>query len=74
MGLVETAEKFSDDAYDYFIKLADSRRIHAVCREPGRALLGYKCITYKHKYTIVFLETNFELIICEFILSQNVYW
>jgi hypothetical protein len=73
-GLVATAEKFSDAVYDYFTKLSDSRRSHAICRDPDRAILGYKCISYKHKYTIVFLETNDELIICEFLPSKNIHW
>jgi len=73
-GLIATAEKFADDVYDYFIKLSDSRRSHAVRRDPERALLGYKCISYNKKYTIVFLETANELIICEFIPSKNIHW
>lgn len=73
-GLVATAENFSDSVYDYFIKLSDSRRSHAICRDPERAILGYKCISYRHKYTIVFLETADELIICEFISSKNIHW
>jgi hypothetical protein len=52
-GLVTTAEKFADNVYDFFLKLADSRRTHAICRDPERAAIGYKCIPYKRKYTIV---------------------
>ena len=73
-GLVTTAEKFADDVYDYFIKLADEKRSYAVCRDPKRAALGYKCAPYKKKYTIVFIETDTELIICEFISSKLIYW
>ena len=73
-GLVATAEKFADDVYDFFIKLSDSRRKHALCRDATRALVGYKCIPYKRKYTIVFLESDEELIICEFLPSKNIYW
>ena len=73
-GLIATAEKFADDVYDFFIKLSDSRRNHSICRDPERALLGYKCISYKRKYTIVFLETKEELIICEFVPSKNIHW
>jgi hypothetical protein len=29
-GLVATAEKFADNVYDFFIKLSDSRRSHAI--------------------------------------------
>ncbi len=73
-GLVATAEKFADDIYDFFIKLADSRRSYPICRDPERAIIGYKCIAYKMKYTVVFLESDDELIICEFIPSKNIYW
>jgi hypothetical protein len=72
-GLIATAEKYADDIYDFFEKLADSRRTHAICRDPQRALLGYKCISYKKKYTIVFLETDEEMIICEFIASKAIH-
>ena len=73
-GLIATAENFADGVYDFFIKLSDSRRNHAICRDPERAVLGYKCIPYKKKYTIVFLETNEELIICEFLPAKNIHW
>jgi len=35
-GMLATAEKFSDDVYDYFIKLSDTRKAYRTCREPGR--------------------------------------
>lgn len=73
-GLLATAEKFADKVYDFIAKLADSRRRHAVCRDYERALVGYKCVPYKKKYVIVFLESEEELIICEFISMKNIYW
>ncbi|GAC1301888.1 MAG: hypothetical protein NVSMB24_05510 [Mucilaginibacter sp.] len=73
-GLLATAEKFTDDAYDFILKLADNRKRYRICREPERSLMGYKCIPYKKKYTIVFIEQDAELIICEFILSKRIYW
>lgn len=60
--MIATAEKFTDHAYDYFIKLADSRKSYAFCHEPKRAASRYKCVPYKKKYTIVFIETDTELI------------
>jgi len=36
--------------------------------------MGYKCIPYRKKYTIVFIELDTEIIICEFILSKRIYW
>lgn len=73
-GMVASAEKFTDSIYDYFIKLADIRKSFAVCRDPKRAIMGYKCVPFKKKYTIVFWESYTELIICEFIPSKLVYW
>ena len=31
-GLLATADKFSDDAYDYFIRMGDTRKSYLVCR------------------------------------------
>jgi hypothetical protein len=73
-GLIATADKFADDVYDYFIRIANKRRSYPVCRHPKWALLGYKCISYKKKYTIVFTETESQIIICEFISSKLIYW
>lgn len=53
-GLIATAEKFSDQAYDYIQHLANDKRGYALCREPQRAEMGYKCEPYKKRYTIVF--------------------
>jgi hypothetical protein len=73
-GMIATAEKFADDAYDFIIKLANNLKVYPVCKEPVRAVVGYKCVTYKKKYTIVFIESESELIICEFISSKLIYW
>lgn len=73
-GLVLTAEAFTDEVYDYLLKLTDSRRTHAICRDPSRALLGFKCTSFKKKYTVVFLETNEEIVVCEFLPSKNIHW
>ena len=38
-GLLATAEKFTDDAYDFIEKLGDSRKGYRPCREPIRDAL-----------------------------------
>jgi len=55
-GLIKTADKFIDGVYDYFVQLSDTRKSYSICKEPKRASLGYKCVPYKKKYTIVFIE------------------
>lgn len=56
------------------MKLADDRKSYAVCRDPERALLGYKCVPYKKKYTIVFIEAANEIMSCEFVSSKLFKW
>ena len=57
-GMVATAEKFAHDIYDYIIGMADSRKSYHLCKEPSRLTLGYKCVSYKKKYTIVLIESS----------------
>lgn len=73
-GLIATANKFTDDVYDFFIEIADNLVTHSICRDPKRAILGFKCISFKKKYTVVFIESEHELIICEFISSKLIHW
>lgn len=73
-GLVATAEAFTDRVYDFFLQLGNTLKAYPICREPKRAKLGYKCIPYRKKYTIVFIESETELIICEFIAAKMIYW
>ncbi|WP_165953132.1 hypothetical protein [Pedobacter changchengzhani] len=73
-GMPFTAERFADDAYDFIEKLADSRKRYRTCREPYRKLMDYKCISYKKKYTVVFIELDTEILICEFLPSKMIYW
>ncbi len=73
-GMIKTAENFSDDVYDFIFELCNKIKSYPNCKEPLRALLGYKCIPYKKKYTLVFIESESEIIICEFLPSKLIYW
>ena len=73
-GLIATAEKFSDHAYDFISHLADNRVTHSLCKEPLRKLLGQKCVVFRKKYTVVFFESDKEITICEFIPSKLIIW
>ncbi|HTH31505.1 MAG TPA: hypothetical protein VL946_09140 [Lacibacter sp.] len=73
-GMVATANKFADAVYDFFYTLADDRKSFATCRDDSRALLGYKCVNYKKRYTVVFIETETSLIIVEFVSSKMIHW
>jgi len=73
-GLIAAAEKFNDEVYDFINNLGDSRKSYRICREPQRNLMGYKCISFRKKYTVVFIESDSEIIVCEFIPSKSIYW
>lgn len=73
-GMLATAEKFTDQAYDFIESLSDERKSFAPCRDPQRLLLGNKCVAYRKKYTVVFFETEEEIIVTEFIPSKLIHW
>lgn len=35
-GMIATADKFTDDTCDHFIKLADNRKSYPLCKEPSQ--------------------------------------
>jgi hypothetical protein len=72
-GLTETAIKFSDSVYEFLEKLSSRVASYSSCREPSRGSLGFKCVQFK-KYTIVFLEFEEELVVCEFLPSKMITW
>jgi hypothetical protein len=72
-GMLHTAEKFSESAYDFFERFSDERMVHKICSDEKRRIVGLKCIPYKKKYTVVFLETDMEVIITEFIPTKLIH-
>jgi len=73
-GMLKAAENFTDAVYDFFESMADDKRSFALCREPKRRALGLKCVTFKKKYTVVFIESEAEIIISEFLASKRLTW
>ncbi len=70
-GLVATAEKFSDNAYDFIEKLANPIvATYPLCRDEMRKSLGLKYRIFRKKYTVVFIETDEEVIVTEFLVSK----
>lgn len=69
-GLLITAEKYIQNLFRQIEKLSNDTITHSLCRDKSRKLLGQKCINYRKKYTIVFLETDFEIIVLEIVPSK----
>ena len=74
MGMAKTAKKFSDSVYDFIETLSDSRKSYRACVDPIRSKLGLKCVNYNKKYTVAFIETGTEIVVCEFISSKTIWW
>jgi hypothetical protein len=74
LGMLSTADRFSDEVYDFIFGLSDNTIVHSLCREPSRNLMGYKCRIFKKKYTIVFFEDDENLTVYEFIPSRLIKW
>jgi hypothetical protein len=71
-GLPKTAKKFVDDAFIFFTSLADDRIIHRPCKHPPTwRALNLRCINFRKKYVVSYLDNQNEIIVCEFALQKN---
>lgn len=69
-GLTLTAKKFVIEVFTFFEKLSDDRIQHRACTYSKWNSLGYRCITYKKKYSIAYLSLSSEIVICEFVSAK----
>lgn len=71
-GLPQTAKKFVDDAFEFFAKLSDERFIHRPCKHPPSwKALNLRCVNFRKKYIVSYLDNKSEIIVCEFALQKN---
>ena len=69
-GMPQTAKKFVDDAFLFFEKLSDKRILHRFCNYARWETLGYRCVPFKKKYIIAYLNLDEEIVICDFVSSK----
>ena len=69
-GLPKTAKKFVDDAFVFFETLSDERLIHRPCKHPAWKGLGLRCVNFRKKYVVSYLDNANEIIVCEFALQK----
>jgi len=65
-GLPETSKKFVDDVFSFFRGLGDSRIKHKPCRFRIWKEEGFRCATFRKKYTVAYLDLEKEIVICDF--------
>lgn len=70
--LPKTAKRFVDDAFAFFASLSDDRAIHRPCNHPPAwKALNLRCINFRKKYVVSYLDNKNEIIVCEFALQKN---
>lgn len=70
-GLPKTAKKFVDEAFAFFASLSDDRFIHRPCKHPTWKALNLRCVNFRKKYIVSYLDNKNEIIVCEFTLQKN---
>ena len=71
-GLPKTAKKFVDDAFDFFGSLSDDGITRRPCKHPPAwKALNLRCINFRKKYVVSYLDNKNEIIVCEFALQKN---
>ena len=70
-GLPQTAKKFVDDAFAFFASLSDERFVHRPCNLPAWKALNLRCVNFRKKYIVSYLNNKNEIIVCEFALQKN---
>lgn len=71
-GLPKTAKKFVDDAFAFFESLSDNRFVHRPCKSPAWKELNLRCVNFRKKYIVSYLDNKSEIVICEFRLQKVV--
>lgn len=69
-GLPETAKKFVDDAFAFFESLSDERLVHRPCKHPTWKALNLRCVNFRKKYIVSYLDNKNEIVICQFALQK----
>lgn len=69
-GMPQTAKKFVDDAFLFFDKLSDERIVHKPCNYNRWKTLGYRCVPFKKKYVVAYLNQENEIVICDFVSAK----
>ena len=70
-GLPATAKRFVDEAFSFFETLADEKVVYHPCRYGPWKVAGYRCVRFRKKYTVAYLEKENEVIICSFSSNKS---
>jgi hypothetical protein len=69
-GLPKTAKKFVIESFRFFQNLGNSKIKHRPCNFSEWKEEGYRCANFRKKYVVAYLDTEDEVIICDFALQK----
>lgn len=69
-GYPIAAKKFVDEAFRFFENLSDDKVLHHPCTHEVWKLAGYRCIAFRKKYVVAYIDNADEIIICDFSLQK----
>ena len=72
-GLPQTAKKFVDETFEFFAILSDDHLVHKPCVYEPWKNLNYRCVPYKKKYVVAYMNLKNEIVICEFVSAKLIH-
>ena len=69
-GMPTTAKKFVDECFQFFEKLSNPKIKHRPCKNIVWKIQEYRCANFRKKYVVAYLDTEDEIIICDFTLLK----
>jgi hypothetical protein len=69
-GFPQTAKKFVNEAFYFFEQLSDEHLTHRPCKFIKWQLLNYRCVNFRKKYVIAYLDNTDEIVLCDFALQK----
>ena len=69
-GLPQTAKRFEDEAFHFFEHLSFEKITHRPCSYLPWKQLKYGCANFRKKYSVAYLDSSEEIIICDFALQK----
>ena len=65
-----TAKKFVDGVFDFFDNISIDTADHRLCPYKRWQVLRYRCVNYKKKYVVAYLDLTDEIIICDCVRAK----
>lgn len=69
-GMPIIAKKFVDECFLFFEKLSSPQIKHRLCKNVIWRIQEYRCANFKKKYAVAYLDTEKEIVICDFALQK----